>query len=295
MSRTSSSKGIIIFPAILVVAIFFFVMLMIENSAKETDQLEVQINNYANEIESILASLEDIPDYITFPLGNTAYREEDLKDMLRMMVMNDDEIFGSTCAFEPYVFNKDSFYLAPYYYMEGDSIRYKNLGNSYYDYFAWNWYLIPKRLGKPFWTDPYFDEGGANIELITYSAPIFKYTDEEEVFIGVITVDMSPEWINKIMDSFKLDKDNFAVLISKSGIVISTDSYHKEWRLRESIFSVAEQNNWTGLRDIGKKAIAGESGFGQFQDQHGDNYRVAYLAITKSNWSFLIAHKADKN
>ena len=290
-------KGFIISFAAVILIITIHLLFFSGNSKS---QIEINyefhiVESHSAEIEAFLSSLEDIPNYIAFPLGNTTYQEDDLKDMLRLIVQNDDEIYGSTCAFEPYKFNADSFYFAPYYYKHNDTVSYKNLGNKEYDYFSWNWYLVPKRLKKPFWTEPYFDEGGGNINLVTYSVPIFKYHDDSHEFMGVITVDMSLAWINKIVGSVKLKKGDFALLVSKLGTVISTDNNHKIWRLNESIFSLAEELNWTDFRAIGKKIIDGKSGFDYFTDKTGERYLITYLPIKKSNWSFLVAVKVDKN
>jgi phosphoserine phosphatase RsbU/P len=247
------------------------------------------------EIEAFLNSLEDIPDYISFPLGNTTFRDEDLKDILRLIVKNDSEIYGSTCAFEPYKYNKDSLYYAPYYYKQGDSVYSKNLGNKDYDYFSWNWYLVPKRIGKAFWTEPYFDDGGGNINLITYSVPIYNYTDDDKEFRGVITVDVSLDWINKIIGSIKLKEGDFALLVSKMGTIISTDINNKNWRLNETIFSIANEQKLNGLREMGKDIIKGKTGTGYITKQSGEKYLVNYIPINKGNWSFIVAINMNKN
>ena len=278
------------------ILLVILLIVLIDNHEKEAkvDYTTDVVKSYADEIESFLTSLEDIPNYIVFPLGNTAYREEDLRDMLRLIVQYDPDIYGTTCAFEPYKYNPDSLYYAPYYYQHNDSVFYKDLSNKEYDYFSWNWYLIPKRLGRSFWTEPYFDEGGGNITLVTYSVPIFKYTDDSKEFMGVVTVDMSLDWINKIMDHVQIKDGGFALLVSKLGTVISSDIQNKDWRLKETIFSLAEEEKWQGFREIGKKIISGQRGSDYFRDKDGKKRLVVYQPIGDSDWSFLIAVKEDK-
>ncbi len=295
MNRKTINR--IIFFAVLVIISVALIEILAKN-AEEKSKITGLMNNvksYSNEIETFMVSFEDIPDYIAFPLGNTTYKESDLKDILRLIVSNDEEIYGTTCAFEPYKFNPDSLYFAPYYYKSGDNVFYKNLGTEEYDYFVWDWYLIPKRIGQAFWSEPYFDEGGGNINLMTYSVPIYKYDDyNDKDFLGVITVDVSLGWINKILGSVKVQKGGFALLVSKSGTVISSNNGTRNWRLKETIFSLAAEHEWKGFRKIGKKIITGEEGHSYFTDAHGNNYIVAYVPIKKSNWSLLIAVKENK-
>ncbi len=37
------------------------------------------------------------------------------------------------------------------------------LGGESYQYFYLDWYQIPRELGRPLWSEPYFDEGAGNI------------------------------------------------------------------------------------------------------------------------------------
>lgn len=53
-------------------------------------------------------------------------------------------------------------------------------------YRHWYWYK-PAKEGRSFWTDPYLDEGGANVPIITYSVPIHR----AGVFVGVATMDVA--------------------------------------------------------------------------------------------------------
>ena len=293
MAVKTRNKLLIYTSAVIVFIVVIKVLAIRSKEKNKRDHLTNQVRSYSDEIESYMTSLQDIPDYIAFPLGNTAYRESDLKDMLRLIVENDEEIYGSSCAFEPYEFNKDSLYFAPYFYKHNNEISYKNLGNKEYDYFTWNWYLIPKRIGKAFWTEPYFDLGGGNINLITYSVPIYKYNDNSKKFVGVITVDMSLDWINKIVGSIKIENEGFALLVTRLGTVISTDIKNKNWRLRETIFSLAAEHKWRGFRSIGEKIISGQMGREYFTGSKGVKYIISYMPIKRSNWSLLIAVKAD--
>ncbi len=53
-------------------------------------------------------------------------------------------------------------------------------------YRDWFWYKNAKE-GRAFWTEPFLDEGGANVPIITYSVPIHQHG----VFVGVATMDVA--------------------------------------------------------------------------------------------------------
>jgi phosphoserine phosphatase RsbU/P len=286
-------KIILITAPVIFISVILIVFLIGNKGKSRILNIDNLTRSYVTKIEFILSSIEDIPDCIAFPLGNTTYTEEDLNDILYLVVKNNDEIYGTTCAFEPFKFYKDSVYFVPYYYKHNDNVYSKDLGGEEYNCFSWNWYLIPKRLGKPFWSEPYFDAGGGNINMITYSVPIYKYREESREFLGIITIDTSLDWINNIIGSIKLNKEDFAMLIAKSGTIISTDNNNKNWRLRETIFSLAAENKWSNFETIGNKIISGEDGSGYFTGSDGTEYLVVFKQIYNSNWTLIVAVKEN--
>ncbi|MCF8364479.1 MAG: cache domain-containing protein, partial [Bacteroidales bacterium] len=159
------------------------------------------------QIETILRSAQKIPENLAPIIENKHYSETEIKGFLSSFVKNNDEIFGSCLAYEPYSYDPLKYYFAPYYYKDSDSVAYKNLGVENYQYFDWNWYRIPKKINKPYWTEPYFDESGGNIIMSTYSVPFYKQANGMRIFNGIITVDIDLSWLNSLIDSIEIIKN----------------------------------------------------------------------------------------
>ncbi len=68
-----------------------------------------------------------------------------------------------------------------------------------------DWYNGPKRTGKLYITEPYFDKGGSDITMISVTVPIF---DTGGGLIGVAGSDMSLEQIRSIVNSIRLRQLN---------------------------------------------------------------------------------------
>jgi len=130
--------------------------------------------NAVNRIETILKSFEKVPENLAYFLKYSDYTKSELTNLIRTVVENNSEVFGSTIAFEPYAFDKNSEYFAPYFYKDNDAIKFIYLGGDTYRYFHWDWYQIPKELDKPQWSEPYYDEGGGKIIMSTYSVPFLQ-------------------------------------------------------------------------------------------------------------------------
>ncbi len=247
-----------------------------------------------NRIEIVLRSVQELTENIACFLENSTYNKKELFQFHQITVANNPEIYGSAIAFEPYSFDKNSPAFAPYCYKENGKIGLKYLQDVLkYNYFVSDWYQIPKELNRPIWSEPYFDEGAGNIMMATYSVPFHKNVKGNRQFMGIVTADVSLEWLRDMLLSIKILKTGYAFLISKNGTIIS--HYNKELIMNETIFSVAENRGDALLREIGRKMLKGESGFVPFRSiVRGRPCWMYYAPIPSSRWSIAVIFPKDE-
>jgi len=58
-----------------------------------------------------------------------------------------------------------------------------------YNYPQDEWYTLPLKEAKPVWSHRYFDHGGGEIWMKTYSVPLYTDAEKKQVF-GVLTSDL---------------------------------------------------------------------------------------------------------
>lgn len=227
-------------------------------------------------IENILSGVKKIPENIARISEKNILSEEDINVVLKSIVDYNDEIYGSTIAFEPAQFKKDIPYYAPYFYKSKEGIQYSDLAKSSYQYVDWDWYKEPKQNGGSVWSEPYFDKGGGNVVMVTYSAPFYRPEQpESKVFRGVVTIDISLEKLQNIISSTKLFKNDYAFLISKQGLFITHP-------IKELVMK-ANGNNLMGntalsvrQKKLVEKLLAGEKGYMKIND----------IVYNKKSWIF---------
>jgi hypothetical protein len=125
-------------------------------------------------------------------LGVLAARLADTPDLdaaaalriLRTYLEENPEVYGAAFAFAPR--QADGLKVSPYVYRAANGFVEKDLAASY-DYAAEAWYAEPVAMKHALWSDPYFDEGGGEIWMITYSIPVY---DAQARLIGVLTNDL---------------------------------------------------------------------------------------------------------
>jgi hypothetical protein len=92
--------------------------------------------------------------------------------------------YGSTIA----VINADSSVrLSPYWYRSGTSLAYADLTLPSYEIRTKGWFTEPIATRAAVWTEPYFDAGGGEIWMRTYSVPVII----NGMIVAIATTDLA--------------------------------------------------------------------------------------------------------
>ena len=247
----------------------------------------------AYKIEAILRGIEKVPHNLAGIIEKYPDDQNDLIWLINNALENNPEVFGAAIAFDPYAFNPDDLYFSPYGYRESDLIKFTYLGGESYQYFYWDWYQIPKELNVPIWTEPYYDEGGGNIIMSTFSVPFYKKMNGKNHFQGIVTSDVSLMWLKDIVSAVRIYQTGYAFLISQNGVFITHPE--KGLIMKESIFSIAESNNDLRLRRIGQDMIKGGEGFAPLLSfTTGKKSWMYYAPLPSTHWSIGVVILEDE-
>jgi hypothetical protein len=110
--------------------------------------------------------------------------------MLANYLWRNPDIYGAAFAFVPVLKDGKELKSAPYIYRSGDKLIRKDLNNSFdYTEPGRKWYTVPLKTGKGAWSEPYYDQGGGEAWMTTYSVPVYV-GDAERRMIGIVTSDV---------------------------------------------------------------------------------------------------------
>lgn len=242
------------------------------------------LNRSILEIEQVITEVERAVDNLDWVVLQNLDDEKFLYQVTREIVQANPNIVGSAIAFEPGYY-KGLKYFSPYSYI-GDQtheLRSIQLGNEDYDYPTLDWYQIPKLLGKPYWSEPYYDDGGGGQRMSTYSMPL---KDEDGKIIGIMTADISLDWLSDWVNSIRPYRNSFTMMIGRNGSFIAHPDSTKV--LNETIFTVAMDLPDTTAFQLGKDMLAGKRGMQRFSLNGKDSFMV-YGPIS-NGWSMGIVN-----
>lgn len=178
----------------------------------------------AERLDSDLRQLAAIPQSLAVLLGQRSdWTEEQLRGCLGELLRVDEKIFGICAAFEPLGFEAGRQDYALYYHRTPSGSVAKVLDPATYKplYREWPWYRKPKEERRPRWIEPFFDKGGGEIWMTTYSAPF----ERESRFAGVVTANVSIDAYARVLrrwlDELGLGKDAYGLVLDPTGTIMS--------------------------------------------------------------------------
>lgn len=260
---------------------------IIERNARQEAENTLEIVNL--KIENVLRRVESVPDNLKWIVADRGVAPDSMYGITRGVVTRNPDIYGSAIAFEPGYFKEKGHYFSPYSYRDSTGrILSLQLGTDDYDYFTWDWYATPKALGRACWSEPYYDEGGGQMIMCTYSSPIY---DREGEFAGIFTSDISLEWLTDMLDGMKRSDQSYTFMLSADGTYIA--HYLKERILNATIFGATEDMTDPTVRRLGEEMIAGNRGM-EILDNDGVKSFVFYAPVPHTSWSLAIVLPRDE-
>jgi sigma-B regulation protein RsbU (phosphoserine phosphatase) len=241
----------------------------------------------ANDLEEVLVSVEEGTRLLASTLEHTTVSRPELEAVIESFVAGNPRIFGSAAAVAPELAT-----YAPYFHRQGDEIVRSDLSVEEYRYWERDWYRAAVSSGQTQWSEPYFDEGGGNVLMVTYSVPVWNVEGPRQLR-GVVTADLSLDWLNGVVESEEAGFGGYAVILSREGRILA----HPDPELRDYQVSALEVDRPGAdpkVREVVQQMVDGRTGFEPFDDLYlRKRARAAFRPIGEAGWSFAVVYPED--
>ena len=286
---TTSFRRRLIIRILLIVTIIFgsvgyIINLLIKNAivleaqrgAKSVmDMTNHRIDNLLNSVE--VAIENNIP-----AINKTISRPDIMEEIAKRIVKVNPMISGSAVAFMPNYYKGDKILYCPYSYEDSTGIHSKQLATKEYNYIEKKWFKDAIKVKEGRWTEPYYDEGGGNMVMTTYTHPVF---DNDSNIVAVLTADMSLDELSMLIANIKYYDKAFSFAITHEGTYIVHPDTTKI--LKEKIFDNPRLKNDTTFNSLVKSMVAGETGT-KILNVNNEKLHVFYSPVKRMNWSIGI-------
>lgn len=259
---------------------FFSRQTIYEEATRRAEGLLAETNL---KITDILDQVEATVRNNVWPVRKTINIPDSLWSLACRIVDCNPSVYGTAFAFKENYYPDRGRLFAPYAYRNGTRIDTIQLGKESYGYPEKEWYVKPLEVNGGYWSEPYFDDGGGESLMTTYSVPVTDMKGRDAV---VLTADLSLDWLTDVVGSLPEFPEAFSVLVSRTGKLMVCPA--PAFVMKKTVQEVAEtMEDSTAVRDLSLAMLAGERGSCQVTYK-GEKEYVFYAPIDRAGWSMAI-------
>ena len=209
-------------------------------------------------------------------------RPDSLAAITRRMVENNPVVCGSSVALTGQ-------HIAPYSHDQDGKVITSSLATQEYDYQHQEWFLKPLELGKGYWSEPYYDEGGGNMLMTTYSVPVLNKKGHPA---AVLTADVSLDWLTELVGRVQVYPDAFSMVVSQSGqiMVCPVETLVMKKNVHELASSMEDAEQFQQLNN---SLLSGQPGNATYRYE-GKVHRIFFDSVPRTGWSMSISIPQDE-
>jgi phosphoserine phosphatase RsbU/P len=201
------------------------------------------------------------------------------------------DVFGSAIAFVPQSAGKA---LAPYVHRRtsgSSNLVLVDLAGPNYRYWERDWFTEPLKTGEARWSEPYLDEGGGGVLMVTYSVPVARSETERGGLYAIVTADLDLAWLNRLASGIRAGRTGFGMIVSREGrVLVHPDP---EWIGRARLPKDLPQQAQLREGPIVNRLLRGGSGFEPIE-LDGRAHRMSFAPVGPSGWSVAVLYPEDE-
>ena len=281
------SLWVVFFAAIIFIAALGFLFYQARETVRqEAISRATQILDKTSlRVDSILNRVEVATTMTKWLVERHPDKSDSMFVYSRSMLENNPDFYNCSIAFEPYYFKDKGLYCSAYTKFVGDTIRTIQGGNENYQYFFVDWYLMPKLLGRPCWTEPYMDLDVTTNTSEMVTSYCQAINNRKGQMIGVINTSLSLNWLSQTISAIKPYPHSYSIMIGRGGTYFVHPDTTKI--TRQTIFTQTLEQPDTALTALGYAMQHGEEGMKRMHIEGRDSY-VFYKPLGKTGCSMAI-------
>ena len=283
--RSTWAGLLLVFVAALTLEATWFVQSYLARKGLEEETLkraESELKSSRNQIMDVIDQAEAAVRHSIWIAQWSLDYPDSLHRVCYRMVEDNPVLVGSSVALVPGHNRRRPLY-APYVCRDGDSLVYHSLATEAYDYPSQEWFVKPIELGEGYWSEPYFDTGGGEVLMTTFSVPI---RDKRGQPAAVLTGDISLDGLSDVIGNIQIYPHATALMISRTGRFMV--SQNKELVMQKTVHEVVESiRDNKDFKELNRAMLAGETGNIRMKYLGSERF-VYYAPIERTGWSMCI-------
>lgn len=247
-----------------------------------------ELDNTILRVNGILEDIELVANNMDWLIYQNMDHPDVMMELSHQVVANNSFLNGCSISFEPYYYPEKGKYYSAYSNFNGHTIYTQQEGNDQYQYFYRDWYLLPKLLNQPCWTEPYTDQEEADDSVmdskmsVSYCRPIIG---NDGSFAGVFSLDISLEWLSETISKVKPYPHSYAIMLGRGGTFLVHPNEEKLFY--QTIFTEGMLHPNPEVQKLGTDMLDWKEGM-QVLNLEGEDSYIFYKPMMATGWSVAI-------
>ncbi len=266
--QAKSSLAIIILAAVIVELTsalqYWYAYKGIKEETKHNAQNELDIKSL--EISRVMTGVEEAANNFAWILERHLQNPDTIYGLSDFFLKHTKNVVGCGLAFKPHYFPEKGKWYEPYTKKNTNGpFKHDQIGKESHDYLNMEFYEKTVEYDKGIWTEPYFDNEGAEMLLCTYTQPIH---DKNGDVVGVFGADVSLDWLSNLINDSTSNQESVKILLSNKGTVIACPVESLE--MKTDIMKATSNMTDTGVVQLNQNMLQGKSGNATIEDENGE-------------------------
>ena len=284
------SLWIVLFAAVLFVTSLGYIFVVAQKAVRK-EAIKGATRELENTVQRVNNILEDV-ELMADNLEWLIYRDLDKPDVMmeysRNVVLNNPSLNGCSISFEPYFYKSKGKYYSCYSNNNGKAVYTQQEGNDQYQYFYLDWYLLPKLLRQPCWTEPYTDQEESDAltmdskMTVSYCRPLIG---NDGNFVGALSLDISLEWLSETISAVKPYPNSYSIMVGRGGTYLVHPDPEKLFY--QTLFTQQLVSPNPEMRELGEAMLDWKEGIREIQ-LDGERCLVFFRPLLTTGWSVAI-------
>ena len=213
------------FLLVLVAAIFLEITSVLQYTFAKKGMREEADRRAEAELEIAQLRVEKVTQGIEASTAGTAWllsrylSQPDQLSMVEKLMMDENPVIQNAfAAFIPGYYPEKGRWFEQVLSRRENGYELLIFDSESHDYLSTDWFNNTVETGEGFWSEPYFDQDGVKIMVVTYAVPL---RDTEGNTVGIFGVDVAVDWLSEIVETIQPYPDSFGTINSPEGQTIA--------------------------------------------------------------------------
>ncbi len=276
----------------------FLVLTEINRRAVErilVDQAEVQAMMatvaVADGLDGVIGSAERITRTLAREFEGRALTSTDAERMARNVLLDHPNLYGFSITVEPSAPAATGERLGVYVHRSNTVSRFTTRDLVAPEQAYWNrdWYREVIDKAQAIWSEPFFDQGGTDRNVVRIAVPFFRPKGDEREPAGVVTAVIELDWLRRLANSNEFSDTSYTIIFSRSGRIIIHPK--PNYAIAETLDSLAEKEGAPELASIFQSVRSRRQGALAYVEQPLQRrVHVNYKPTKVAGWGVIVGY-----